>query len=120
MEIKNLKEYCLNLECSLKHNDNSDINGLDLFSKFKILRKIIHVKNDTRTNILNYIIRLNSFPNTFRAYRIMLTIHVIVARAERKYSKLKLKSYIRSTISRQILNGLILLSIEIFFNRNRL
>ncbi|XP_045802280.1 zinc finger MYM-type protein 1-like [Trifolium pratense] len=113
LEIENLKECCLNLECSLKHNDNSDIDGLDLFSELKILREIIHVENDTPIDILNYIIRMNSFTNAFVAYRIMLTIHVTVASAERSFSKLKLiKSYLRSTMSQQRLNGLALLAIE--------
>jgi len=43
----------------------------------------------------------------------MLTIPVSVASAERRFSKLKLiKSYLRSTMSQQKLNGLALLSIE--------
>ena len=43
----------------------------------------------------------------------MLTIPVSVALAERSFSKLKLKkSYLRSTMSQQRLNGLVLLFIE--------
>jgi hypothetical protein len=43
----------------------------------------------------------------------MLTIPVTVASAERSFSKLKLiKSYLRSTMSQQRLNGLALLAIE--------
>jgi hypothetical protein len=71
------------------------------------------VENDTPIDIINYIKRLYSFPNAYIAYRIMLTILVIVASAERSFSKLKLiKSYLRSTISQQRLNRLALLSIE--------
>ena len=63
--------------------------------------------------ILNQIKRLDSFPNAYFTYRIMLTIHVTVASAERSFSKLKLiESYLRSTISQEILNGLAILSIE--------
>jgi len=46
----------------------------------------------------------------------MLTILIWVVSAERSFSKLKLiKSYLRSTMSQQRLNGLVLLSIEKYF-----
>jgi len=41
LDINNLKQYCLNLECSLKHNNHSNIDGLDLFIELKIVREII-------------------------------------------------------------------------------
>ena len=51
-------------------------------------------------NVLNYLKRLDSFPNAYIAYRILLTIPVTVVSPERKFSKLKLiKSYLRSTMS---------------------
>ena len=53
------------------------------------------------------------FPNAWIAYRILLTIPVTVASVERSFSKLKLiKSYLRSTMSQDRLNGLAMLSIE--------
>jgi hypothetical protein len=53
------------------------------------------------------------YPNASIAYRILLTIHVTVASVKRSFSKLKLlKSYLRSTMSQEKLNGLAILSIE--------
>ena len=47
------------------------------------------------------------------AYRILLTISVTVDSVERSFSNLKLiKSYLRSTMSQERLNGLTILSIE--------
>ncbi|KAL9299582.1 putative HAT dimerization domain-containing protein [Arabidopsis thaliana] len=52
------------------------------------------------------------YPNTWIAYRILLTIPVSVALAERTFSKLKLiKKYLRSTMSQERLNGLALISV---------
>ncbi|KAL5166612.1 Zinc finger MYM-type protein 1 [Glycine soja] len=108
-----LKEKCLNLEKSLKHDNLLDVDGLDLFSELNILKEIIGLENDKPIYILNYIKRINSFPNAYIVYRIMLTIPISVASAERNFSKLKIiKTYLRSTMSQQRLNKLALLSIE--------
>ena len=68
---------------------------------------------NTPINVLNYLKRLDSFPNVYIAYRILLAITVTVASAERSFSKFKLiKSYLRSTMSQEKLSGLAVLSIE--------
>jgi len=73
-----------------------DIDGFDLFSELNILREIIHVENDKPIDILNYIKRIYSSPNAYVAYRIMLTISMLVASRERSFSKLKIiKTYLR-------------------------
>ncbi|KAJ0724777.1 putative HAT dimerization domain, ribonuclease H-like superfamily [Helianthus annuus] len=113
LDDNTLKQHCINLESSLKHDTSIDIDGLDLFDELKVLRHVIHLECDTPINILNYINTFNSFSNAYIAYRIMLTIPVTVASAERSFSKLKLlKNYLRSTMSQERLNGLATLSIE--------
>ena len=73
----------------------------------------LQIKDYTPIDIINYIKKLDLFPNTCIAYRILLTILVTVASAIRSFSKLKLiKSYIRSIMSQERLSRLAILSIE--------
>ena len=55
-------------------------DDLDLFSELKVLREVIQTEENKNTpvDILNYIKKLESFPNACIAYRILLTIHVTV------------------------------------------
>ena len=56
---------------------------------------------------------MGCYPNVSIAYKILLTIPVIVASTERSFFKLKmLKFYLQSTMSQERLNGLIILRIE--------
>jgi len=69
--------------------------------------------------IMEFTKKMDMFPNVLLAYKILLTIPVTVASAERSFSKLKiLKSYLRSTMSQDRLNGLAILSIESRFLAN--
>ena len=52
LDDDNLKKYCLNLECILKHDSCSDIDGIDLFSELKILREILDNKIQTAVETL--------------------------------------------------------------------
>ena len=53
------------------------------------------------------------YPNAIIAYRILLTIFVIVASSEMCFSKLKLfKSYLRYIMTQERLNGLVTIAIE--------
>ena len=63
--------------------------------------------------ILELVKVINCYPNVSIAYRILLTMPVTVASAERSFSKLKLlKSYLRSSMSKEKLNDLAILCIE--------
>ncbi|XP_050908176.1 uncharacterized protein LOC127121782 [Lathyrus oleraceus] len=108
-----LKSCCTNFEQALKHNEQSDIDENEFFAELKLLREMLHEETIRPTDILLFLKGLDCFPNTVIAYRILLTIPVIVASAERSFSKLKLlKTYLRSTMSQERLNGLALIAIE--------
>ena len=97
-----MKKYCLNLESFLKHDVYYDIDSLDLCSKLIVLKEVVQIDENTPINVLNYLKRLDSFPNAYIAYRILLIISVTIVSAERRFSKLKLiKSYLRSTMSQE-------------------
>uniref|UniRef100_A0A8I6Y6I5 HAT C-terminal dimerisation domain-containing protein n=1 Tax=Hordeum vulgare subsp. vulgare TaxID=112509 RepID=A0A8I6Y6I5_HORVV len=63
--------------------------------------------------ILQFVMVVDCYPNISVAYRILLTVHVTVASAERSSSKLKLlKNYLRSTMLQDRLNDLAMCCIE--------
>ena len=72
-----MKKNCLNLEYFLTHETNSDIDDLDLFSELKVLKEILQINENSPINVLNYIKRLESFPNACIAFRILLTVHAV-------------------------------------------
>uniref|UniRef100_A0ACD6ALL4 Uncharacterized protein n=1 Tax=Avena sativa TaxID=4498 RepID=A0ACD6ALL4_AVESA len=98
LDDKKLRSSCYCLETTLKRGKKTDIDGN---------------KSDIDVDILNFLKRMDCFPNATIAYRILLTIPVTVASAERSFSKLKLlKSYLRSTMTQERLSGLAMIAIE--------
>lgn len=95
----------------------SDISGNELFHELVHVHSILE-KKDTVTpkEVLCTIKNKTStdlFPNLWIALRILLTIPVTVASAERSFSKLKLiKTYMRSSMGQERLNSLAMLAIE--------
>jgi len=55
-----------------------------VFTELQIVREIMQIESDTLIDILNYIKRIDSFPNIFIDYKIMLTSLVSIALAKRK------------------------------------
>jgi hypothetical protein len=63
--------------------------------------------------IFEFVRDIACFPNILISYRILFTVPVTVASAERSFSKLKLlKNYLRSSMSQERLTGLATLCIE--------
>ncbi|CAN6541615.1 unnamed protein product [Malus baccata var. baccata] len=97
-----LKDCCDRLQNFLKKDE-----------LFDLLRERLPNEIKTSIDILNYLKMMHCFPTASIAYRILLTVTVTVASAEMSFSKLKLlKSYLRSTMLQERLNGLALISIE--------
>ncbi|KAL6130418.1 hypothetical protein ACLB2K_068797 [Fragaria x ananassa] len=111
---ESLMKFCMNLEELFKNGDVSDIIGGELFYEFGYLKGSIPKEAKKAVDVLSYLKQMDGcYPNAWIAYKLLLTIHVTVACAERSFSKLKLiKSYLRSTMSQDRLNGLAMLSIE--------
>ncbi|XP_071699776.1 uncharacterized protein [Rutidosis leptorrhynchoides] len=120
-----LKKSCLDLETALTYEKDSDIDGDDLFRELQSLQKMLPkvayegARPWTSLEIMEFTKKMDIFPNVLLAYKILLTVPVTVASAERSFSKLKLlKNYLRSTMTQERLNGLAIISIENRFLSN--
>ena len=82
MDYDNLKKCRVNLEAFVQYDNFSDLDGIDLFSELNVLQKILPKEKKSASDILNFIENLNFFLNAFIAYKILLTIHIIVAFAK--------------------------------------
>ncbi|KAL0420690.1 UNVERIFIED_CONTAM: hypothetical protein Slati_3091900 [Sesamum latifolium] len=106
-------QCCNTLHSTFSHGDMSDVDLNDLYSELKILQGTLPNKFMSAIDILEFVKTLDCFPNISIACRILLTVPMTVASAERSFSKLKLlKTYLRSSMSQERLNGLAILCIE--------
>ena len=103
----------------MTNGEELDIDGKDLFIELQVLQEMLPdeaYKGElpwTAIQIMEFAKEMDMFPCVLVAYRILLTVPVTVASAKRSFSKLKLlKSYLRSTMTQERLNGLSILSIE--------
>ncbi|XP_024994016.1 uncharacterized protein LOC112527546 [Cynara cardunculus var. scolymus] len=107
------KSSCTNFENAMKKQDQFDIDGNDLYVELKILQDLFPAQKMRPLDILKYLKHVECFTNAIIPYRVLLTILVIVTSAERSFSKLKLlKSYMRSTMTQERLNGLLMIALE--------
>jgi hypothetical protein len=113
LDDNELKECCVKFSSTFSHGNLSDVDVDDLFSELKVLQFALPTETMSAIDILRFVKFVDCYPNVSIAYRILLTVPVTVASAERSFSKLKLiKTYLRSSMSQERLNGLATLSIE--------
>ena len=105
--LKSLDEADLWLRCKIfvekfSHDNSSDVEINDFFSELKVLQVTLPDSLMSASEILKFVMDADCYPNISVAYRILLTVSVTVASAERSFSKLKLlKNYLRSTMSQE-------------------
>ena len=116
--LKSLDETDLWLHCKIfvktfSHDNSSDVEINDFFQELKVLQVTLPDSLMSALEILEYVMAADCYPNVSIAYRILLTVPVIVASAERSFSKLKiLKKILRSTMLQERLNDLAMCCIE--------
>lgn len=94
---------CVNLEVFLKHGNRSDLDGNELFTELNLLIGSLPTNIQKVAGILDFLKKVDTcYSNTWTSYRIVMTVHVSVASAERKFSKLKHKILSWSSMSREI------------------
>jgi hypothetical protein len=76
LDNKSLKSSCDNLEATLKKDGKSDIDANELYMELKFIQDFMPKENMGPIEILKFLKRHESFPNTAIAYRILLTIQV--------------------------------------------
>ena len=113
LDDSNLRKCCTTFAETFTHNKSPDVDLDDFFSELKVLQMTLPDDLTSADEILQFVTTVDCYPNVSVAYRILLTIPVTVALAERSLSKLKLlKICLRSTMLQDRLNGLAMCCIE--------
>jgi hypothetical protein len=108
-----LKEYCTKFAETFSRPGSSDVELNDLISELSVMKLTLTDIPMSAMEMFEFVSGANCYPNISIAYRILFTMPMTVASAERSFSKLKLlKNYLRPVMSQERLNGLATLCIE--------
>ncbi|VVC37966.1 HAT, C-terminal dimerisation domain [Cinara cedri] len=97
-----LLKHWKDLQLSLTSNDglNTDINALELHPELISFKRCSRNEKSDPSKVLEYICKrkmVELFPNLVTALKILLTLSITAASAERSFSKMKImKNYLRS------------------------
>jgi hypothetical protein len=98
-----LEDCCTKFAKIFSSNGSSDVELNNLISELRVLKLSLPEAPMFSMEIFEYVKRMDLYPNVSIAYRILFTVPVTVASAERSFSKLKLlKNYLRSTMSQEM------------------
>ena len=113
MDGADLKDHCIKFAKTFSSDGSSDVDVNDMISELAVMQSTLPDKPMSAMEIFEFVTEADCYPNISIAYRILFTMPVTVASAERTFSKLKLlKNYLRSVMSQERLNGLATLCIE--------
>jgi hypothetical protein len=113
LDNSELTDCCTKFDKIFSSDDSHDVDLNDLISELKVLQLTLPDTQMSAMEIFEFVKKVDNYPNVSIAYRILFTMPVTVASAERSFSKLKLlKNYLRSVMSQERLNGLATLCIE--------
>lgn len=115
MSLEELRQKTKDLCNTLTSGSQCDLNNGELILEMQYFPPMAK-QNMTTLELLVFLEEKNLkeiYPNLWIALRIAVTTPVTVASAERSFSKLKLiKTYLRSSMSQERLNGLAIISIK--------
>jgi hypothetical protein len=90
LDDRDLRKCCTTFAKTFTHDDSSDVDLNDFISELEVLQVTLPDGLMIASEIIQFITIADCYPNVSIAYRILLTIPVTVASAERSFSKLKL------------------------------
>ena len=97
-----LTNCCTTFAKTFSSDDSCDVDLHDLISELKVLQLTLLDRQMSAMEIFEFVKEMDSYPNVSIAYRILFTMPVTVASAERSFSKLKLlRNYLRSVMSQE-------------------
>ena len=85
-----LEDCCTKFTETFSSHGSSDVEVNDLISELSVLKLSLPEISMSSMEIFEYVRKMDSYPNVSIAYRILFTMPVTVASAERSFSKLKL------------------------------
>jgi hypothetical protein len=113
LDDNELTNCCNKFDKTFTFDNSSDVDLNDLISELKILQLTLPDRQMSAMEIFEFVREVDNYTNVVIAYRILFTMPVTLASAERSFSKLKLlKNYLRSVMSQERLNGLATLCIK--------